>query len=232
MEFLKLTNDYRFKTELHAHTSPVSPCADFSPEDVMQIYAGAGVDSVTIVNHLTPDWMGRSADEYLEDYYKAKKAGEALGINAILGAEIRFTENHNDYLVFGISEADVGKMIEYLDRGIHTFFGEFKNEKNVIIQAHPFRNGIIQADPCDVDGYESFNLHPNHNSRIGPSAKLVAGTGRLSTCGTDFHHKGHEAMALLRTRERITDSFELARAIMSRDYLFDVWGHIVYPYGQ
>ncbi len=232
MDFNSLTQKYRYKTELHAHTSPVSGCADFSPEDVMATYAAAGVHSVAITNHLTPDWCGKSADEYLDDYYRAKKAGEALGVSAILGVEIRFTENNNDYLVFGVSESDVSTMIEYLESGIHVFYNEFKNEKNLIIQAHPFRKHIVEIDPADIDGYESFNLHPNHNSGIGRSSKLVKQTGKLATCGTDFHHKNHEAMGLILTENKLSDSFDVANAIKSKDYLFNIWGHIVYPYGQ
>jgi len=90
----------------------------------------------------------------------------------------------------------------------------------------------MPIDPADVDGYETFNFHPGHNSGPGFSAKLAKETGKLATCGTDYHHKGHEAMGLVRTREVLGDSFDVVRAIKSRDYLFDVWGHIVYPYGN
>lgn len=231
MNFNDIANEYAYKTELHAHTSPVSLCADFSPEDVMATYAATGVNSVVITNHLTPDWIGKSADEYLDDFYRAKVAGERLGVNAILGVEIRFTENHNDYLVYGVKDSDISAMIEHLEDGIHLFYKDFKREDNLIIQAHPFRKHIVAIEPCDIDGYESFNLHPGHNSGVGFSARLVRETGKLSTCGTDYHHKNHEAMALLRTKNELLDSDDVARAIASRDVLFDVWGHLIYPYG-
>ena len=31
--------DYKYKIETHAHTSPMSPCADFTPEEVIKKYA-------------------------------------------------------------------------------------------------------------------------------------------------------------------------------------------------
>lgn len=232
MNFNDIAKEYAYMTELHAHTSPVSGCADFSPEDVMATYAAAGVHSVVITNHLTPDWIGKSADEYLDDFYRAKRAGESLGVNAILGVEIRFTENNNDYLVFGVKDSDISAMVEYLESGIHVFYSEFKREDNLIIQAHPFRKHIVEIAPDDVDGYETFNLHPGHNSGVGFSSKLARETGKLATCGTDYHHRGHERMALLRTKNELCDSFDVARAIGSKDYLFDIWGHLVYPYGN
>ncbi len=222
---------YKYKTELHAHTRPVSACGDFYPEEVMATYAAAGADAVVIANHLTPDWKGRNAEEYLDDYFRAKKAGQALGIEAILGVEIRFAENNNDYLVYGVEPEDISKMIELLEAGIHDFYREFKNERNVIIQAHPFRKHIVQIAPADIDGYETFNLHPGHNSGVGFSSRLARNTGKLAICGTDYHHAGHEAMALLRTEKVMRSSLDVAEVIKSRDYLFDVWGHIVYPYG-
>jgi len=232
MDFGNITKEYFYKTELHAHTSPASGCADFSPEEVMKTYAAAGVHSVVITNHLTPEYVSKRGDEYLDDYYRAKRAGEELGVNAILGVEIRFKENNNDYLVFGVTDDDVRNMTGYLEGGLHDFYKEFKREDNLIIQAHPFRKHIVQIDPSDIDGYESFNLHPGHNSGVGFSSKLVKDTAKLATCGTDYHHFGHEAMALLRTKDVLRDSFDVVKAIKSRDYLFDVWGHIVYPYGN
>lgn len=43
-------------------------------------------------------------DTYLTDYKLAVETGKKYGINVILGCEIRFSENLNDYLLFGIDE--------------------------------------------------------------------------------------------------------------------------------
>jgi hypothetical protein len=86
--------------------------------------------------------------------------------------EIRFPENCNDYLVFGFSEDEMGHLFDLTAVDYISFYKEFKNDKNIIIQAHPFRNGITAQNPEYLDGVETFNMHPNHNSRIGFDLKI------------------------------------------------------------
>lgn len=229
MNIEELIKEYKYKIELHAHTSPVSACGDVLAEEVVRIYAEAGVDALVITNHLSPWFLG-TVDEYIDDYYRAKLTGDKLGINVIFGCEIRFEENANDYLVFGISPEDIEAMKTYIPKTIHEFYKEFKNDKNVILQAHPFRKGMVLASLEDIDGIESFNLHPNHNSSIGYAAKYAKEHGMLVSCGSDYHHLGHHAMALLRSKTLPENSYELAEILKSRDYLFDLSGHIVFPY--
>lgn len=222
--------EYKYKTEMHTHTKPVSVCADFPAKDVIKIYKEAGADAVVITNHFCP-WFfeDRNVDIYLRDYYDAVNEGEKQGISVILGAEIRFSENHNDYLLYGIDEDDLRKAEKLLDSGIDNFYKEFKNEKNLIVQAHPFRETNL-ANPESLDGIEVFNMHPHHNSCVALAAKYAKEKEFLITGGTDFHHLGHQGMCFLRTKEKPKDSFELARIIKSRDYVFDVWGNIIVPY--
>ncbi len=236
MDIKEIINEYKYKSELHVHTSPVSKCADFLPEEVVRRYAEAGVDSIVITNHLSPFFFsknGRGAEFYLNDYYKAKVAGDALGINVILGAEIRFEENANDYLVYGISEDDIEKMISYIPKTLADFYKEFKNDKNVILQAHPFRSreGGAVAPVEYIDGIETFNLHPGHNSGPGFSTRFAKENGLLVCGGTDYHHPDHEALCLTRSKYILRDSYDVAELIKSKDLLFDMSGHIVFPYG-
>ena len=56
---------------------------------------------------------------------------------------------------------------------------QYKNEKNVILQAHPFRDGMVLANPVSIDGIEVFNFHINHNSRIGIAAQYALTQGFL-----------------------------------------------------
>ena len=119
---------YPYKTEIHAHTKPVSSCSHVSAEELVGIYSGYGCHSVVITNHLhgkrwaEGDPFAR-AEEYLEDYRVAKEAGKKSGLNVLLGVEIRFTaENINDYLIYGVSEEDIPRFIGYLDGDIERFF--------------------------------------------------------------------------------------------------------------
>ena len=231
MEFNEIFEQYKYKTELHAHTFPVSSCSEISAEDAVFAYARAGVSSLAVTNHLG-GWVRTeySAKDYLADYYRALEAGEKYGVNVILGAELRFDSSPNDYLIYGIDENDIDTLAYYTAFDIETLYREFKTDRNLIIQAHPFRNGMVRVPSEFIDGIEAFNLHPNHNSRVGMAARYAREEKLLLSCGTDYHHKNHEALALVRTKNPLKDSFEVADVLKSKDFLFDFSGNIVFPY--
>jgi hypothetical protein len=81
-----------------------------------------------------------------------------------------------------------------------------------------------------VDGIESFNMHPGHNSRIALATKFAREHHLIVSGGSDFHEKDRHATCLLRTKDKLRDSYDIAEAIKSKDVLFDVSGHIVFPY--
>lgn len=231
MDIRELAKKYRYKTELHLHTFPVSACSELSPDEAVRTYAEAGVHSVVVTNHLG-SWVrvSYSVEDYLSDYYEAKEAGDRYGVNVILGAELRFDGSYNDYLIYGIDEKDIDALAYYTTADPETFYKEFKNDRNVIIQAHPFRNGMDRAPSEFLDGIEAFNLHPNHNSRIGIAARYARDERLIVTCGSDFHHPNQEALALVRSKKPMETSFEVAELIKSQDMLFDFSGNIVFPY--
>lgn len=222
-----------YKTELHAHTKPVSSCSDIEPEQLVKIYKENGYDSVAITNHFSVALKGDSDSEkvkwYLEDYYSCFETGKSLGLNVILGAEIRFTENNNDYLIFGICPEDLIDIYKLLPYGIDNFYREYKNENNIIIQAHPFRDGMISVKKESLDGIEVFNMHPNHNSRIGLAAKLANENDMIAICGSDFHHYGQECLCGVLTEEPLINSYDVSNTLMSRNYRMSVGDFIVIP---
>ncbi len=235
MDFSRITEEYKFATELHAHSYPVSSCGKFPANEVVRTYLTTNANTLTLTNHLNEHHtVNQSTEElaefYLSDYYKAKAAAEGTELCVALGVEIRFTGTSNDYLVYGISPEDVEKMIPYIHTDIHTFYREFKNDKNVIIHAHPFRKGIEPTPLESVDGIETFNTHPGHNSRIALACRLAKQYGLTVTGGSDYHEEGRHATCLMRTKSLMRDSYDIADAIKSRDILFDVSGHIVIPY--
>ena len=236
MDFTKITKEYAYKTELHAHSYPVSSCGRFSGEEVAKIYLDAACNTVTITNHLTEKHLEKYPDTaelvefYLSDYYKACEAGTTLGINVALGVEIRFAGTHNDYLVYGVGPEDIEKMISYVNTDIQTFYKEFKNDKNVILQAHPFRSNMEPTPIGSVDGIETFNTHPGHNSCIAFATRLAREHDFLVSGGSDFHERGRHATCVLRTKQEIRDSYDIADALKSRDIVFDMAGHIIIPY--
>lgn len=227
-------SDYKFKTELHAHTSPVSMCSQIPAAELAGIYSALGYSAIAVTNHFEPSALSRDKNEFIEyyinDYETVRREGEKLGLNVILGIELRFTTNINDYLVYGICGDDLYKIYDYLDTDIETFYKEYKNDRNVILQAHPFRDGMERAPVNSIDGIETFNVHPGHNSRVAIASKYAAEHDMLVTCGTDYHHHGHEGLAALLSKFAPKDSYSLAALIKSRDYMFNIGGSLILPY--
>jgi len=221
----------QYKTELHTHTSPASGCSDIDPKELARIYSANGYDSVVITNHFTPKLQDETPQEkvkqYMEDYYKCAEEGARLDLNVILGAEIRFTENNNDYLIYGICPEDLINIYELLPYGIDNFYAEYKNEKNIIIQAHPFRDKMESVNPESLDGIEAFNMHPNHNSRIGLAAKYASDNNMIVTCGSDFHHYGQECLCGILTKKPLKDSYDVEKALKNGKYNMFIGNHMV-----
>ena len=232
----EVIKDYRYKTELHVHTSPVSNCGHVSAGETVAMYAELGVDALVITNHYNqfstfPEY-GRcvSPEDFLRDYYDACEVGAEKGVNVILGVEVRFTENMNDYLVYGVEPSDIEKFATYFDKGIERFYRECKTKRNLILQAHPFRKGMELAPLDFIDGIESFNLHADHNGAVSLAAKYARENKLIVSGGSDFHKPHHLAACLNRTRELPSYSFDVADILRSKDYFFDVSGSYIFPY--
>lgn len=221
---------YPYRIELHAHTNPVSGCSEIPPEALVRMYREKGVHGIVITNHMIPSLVQKEKEDainwYLSDYEKAREAGKELGISVFLGAELRFSENINDYLLYGADTEILKTCYDYLDRTVTDFRKEVSLPESVFLQAHPFRNGMELCPPDLLDGMECLNLHPNHNSRIGMATRYAYHRALpIKTAGTDYHHPDHEALALLRTRQMPRDSFDIASILKSGDYIFELGDH-------
>ena len=229
-----LWNAYPYRTELHTHTKPISTCSDVTVAETVAAYAAKGCHSLTITNHLKasnydPARPAEEAERFLSDYYEACRQAEGKDMNILLGAELRF-EDTNDYLLYGICPEDIERIITLMPLGLGGFYKEFHNDRNLLLQAHPFRKGLTRAPLEYLDGIEVFNFHQDHNSKLGFS-KLYANEHDLIICGgSDFHSLGQEALLLLRTKNRLRDSYDVADALRSRDILFELAGSLILPY--
>ena len=235
----ELVSKYAYKTELHSHTYPVSACGQTSAEESVRIHKDAGVNTLVISNHLTDyHLVGRTIEEtaefYLSDYYKAREAAKSLDIDVVLGCELKFEGTRNDYLIYGICPDDIERIVSYIPRGIEEFYKDFKNDKNVIIHAHPRRANMDPTPYGYVDGVEVFNMHPGLEAKVVYTAKDANDRGLLVTGGSDFHvcHPTltKQANCLMRTKSRLRDSYDVAEAIKSRDVIFDIFGNVILPY--
>ncbi len=233
MDFSQILDRFSYTTELHCHSFPVSACAEFKANDVVGFYKAKHVNSLVLTNHLNPLWADGDpmalAQEYLSDYRIAKDAA-GDEINLILGVEIRFPQNNNDYLIYGVCEEDIERFISLIPYGIENFYKEAKNDSNIILQAHPFRKGMILAPLNSIDGIESMNMHPSHYGKLSVAARYAKANDLIVSGGSDFHHKGNEALCLMRTENEIKTSYDVAKALKSKKAIFDCSGHIIIPY--
>lgn len=219
---------FPYRVELHAHTSPVSLCSQVTPEKMARVYKELGYDGVVITNHFVnqPDLGTKQEyiDRYMKDVEDTQQWGDKLGLKVYLGAEIRFTENVNDYLIFGVNRKLLEEVYDLLPYGVVNFRKNYQMPDSVFIQAHPMRNGMEKVDPMLLDGIEVFNLHPNHNSRVGMAAALTKEHPHLiAIAGSDFHHPdvGHEGMSAARFATLPEDTFALAKKLREQDFLME-----------
>ena len=98
----------------HTHTAETSKCGHLPAAEVVDRYVRQGFSGLVVTDHLHPEYLSRIdtdhdwnkvMDHYLSGYRASKARGDELGFDVILGAELRFPENDNDYLVYGIDEA-------------------------------------------------------------------------------------------------------------------------------
>lgn len=234
MDLQKISKDilaqYPYRIELHAHSHPVSPCSEVPASELVDIYHAAGFDALVLTNHFISSLLGNyGLDAFMADYESACRQARQYGMKVYLGAELRFNENNNDYLLYGVDRQILENATCYFEKGLAAYACEGKDPRSVLVQAHPFRNNMELIDPNLVDGFEVLNFHMGHNSRPATALQHAAKCkANILTSGTDFHHPDKQTPAVaMRVRSLPEDSFELAELIRSKDYCFESEGHIV-----
>ena len=229
----QLLAEYPYQFELHAHSNPASCCSELPPAELAERCKNAGADGIVLTNHAIW-WMKETPKEewcaqYLKDYRETKEAGEKLGLTVILGFEIHFMDSDNDYLLFGYDEDFIPTVYDWMDKTAKDFYETFRGENVLMIQAHPDRNNMVEKDRDTVDGYEVFNMHPGHNSRVAFAARLQQKNGGVVTGGTDFHHRGHEGSLFTCFAEMPQNGKDLVRLLRNGDYVFMTADKIILP---
>ncbi len=222
-------NEYKYKTELHCHTSYVSRfCATVDAKSIVEQYIEFGYSTVVITDHLNARTfthpacegmdMREKMDYYVDGYRKVKEyAGDRL--NVLLGAEVCFPTNNSDYLIFG---PDEDFFLNNTDMYLHDRYwtGSLAHHNDCLfIQAHPFRVGCAVTEDWVIDGIEVYNGHPdqrNHNKIAEEWAKIYP--GYILTSGSDHHDEPCYPDAGILTKEPVTSNKQLVEILKSRDY--------------
>ena len=229
----ELKSLYPYRIELHAHSSPASGCSEVPADELVRVFYEAGYDGIVITNHFISDSehsvsKEEAVEKFKKDLYLAKETGEKLGIKVYAGAELRFHKHSdNDYLFFGFESDELPEIFDYLNTNLETFVKEYKKEGSFLVQAHPFRNGMIRMNSELLDAIEAFNVHQNHNSRVAVAAKYAAAEGKIMTVGSDYHHPGFEGISATRTKFLPKDEAELVSILRNNDFLIEIGGRIL-----
>ena len=214
-------NPMEFKTELHAHTAEVSPCAGFTAARVVEKYLEAGFSTLVITDHFR-DYVIEHAgltwhqkiDHYLAGYRNAVKHANDQ-INVLLGIELQFVGERNDYLIYGITEDFL-----YSTPDIHKM--SLKSLRSIlpptamIVHAHPFRSGATITDPALLDGMEAYNGGTS-STQNAFAEQWAERFDLIPTSGSDYH--GGPASRIsggIVTDEEIVDCTQLTQILRSR----------------
>lgn len=220
----------QFKTELHAHTSEVSPCGHVTAPEVADRFIKEGYSSLVITNHysayiinnLTGTWREKM-DYYMHPYYLMREhAGDRLHV--ILGCELRFEGNINDYLIYGITEEFLRENPDLHKMSLRSFAPLARENGFLVVQAHPFRNGIEIVSPELLDGMETFNGTPSYDGRNTIADAWAKRYDLIRTSGSDFHNPDQFGTGGILTSAAIRTGEELVAVLKSGDYTLHCTG--------
>lgn len=211
----------RYKYDTHVHTSEVSGCGKVGAKDMVRLYSDAGYSGVVVTDHYykgffeglrDKNWSDK-VDRYLEGYYNALNEGTRLGFKIIPGMEITFTENMNDYLVYGIDEKFLKENKELYKLGLKGFRKLVEGRGILLFQAHPFRPGMTQGLLELLDGVEVYNGNPRHDSHNQLALDYARSSGLMMMSGSDFHQRQDLARGGIIVDEEIGSSSQLVDII-------------------
>ena len=210
--------------ETHCHTAESSDCGQLPAEQVVALYRAAGYDGLVITDHFNvwnvlerPAALGKTWAEQVRlaflGYRNARAAAQGR-ITVLPACELRFRENENDYLVFGMPEDYLAAHPDIFDWGIERFSRAARGKGFLLAQAHPFRDHMQVVNPALLDMLEVFNGHPRHNSRNGIAQAWADLHGLPGIAGSDCHFEaaaGRGGVLLPKKAENMSDFVRLLR---------------------
>lgn len=216
----------KYMYEAHFHTSDVSTCARISAEEAVELYKNAGYSGVVVTDHFSSECFEKKypgnnwteqIDYFLRGYRNAKKH-ETQEFSVMLGIELRFDENDNDYLVYGVDEQFLYEHEDIIKMTAKQFKKLAEKNQLTVIQAHPFRIDSNITNPRYIDGIEVYNGNRRHDSSNNIAEIWAKKHGFITTSGSDFHEYEDLARGGVSFDRFVSDIKEFRAELLSGKY--------------
>ena len=203
--------------ELHAHTAETSACSNIEAKYIVETYKAKGYSGILITDHYV-DYNHGNPERFLAGYRAAKVYGDKIGLKVYLGMELRTDYMPNDYILIGLTEEFLMQHPDIYKMPMEALKALLNGNGILMIQAHPFRDGMIQMSLDQVNGFEVYNgavWFENRNEKAEAYCKKLNG---LPTSGSDCHRDFQMCRGGIACSSLPEDTKELAALIKSRKY--------------
>lgn len=187
----------QYRIETHLHTTHTSKCGWLEADTLAEGYAKAGYAAVAVTDHYNRDTFeylnidtarpGDVVTPFLEGFRRMEEACARYGIKVYKGAELRFDECANDYLLYNYPDELLAEPEKLFHSGIAAFAPLAREAGALLIQAHPYRRKCTPAIACYLDGVEVMNRNPRHENCNDRAEEYARQFGLLRTGGSDCH---------------------------------------------
>ena len=217
-----------YKIETHLHTNHVSKCGHLDAAAIARGYADAGYSALIVTDHynrttfdflgIDPAGPGDKLGAFLDGYRRVREEAGKLGIRVFRGAELRFDECDNDYLLYGWLDDLLADPEAVFRMGIAGFAPIARAAGALLIQAHPYRHSCTPAIARYLDGVEVRNCNPRHNSRNERAEEYAQEYGLIRLSGSDCHRTEDIGLGGILTDYLPSDALGMTRLLRSRRY--------------
>lgn len=211
-----------FRYETHLHTSMVSACSGFSPEEIVQKYVRLGYAGIFVTDHFLNGnttvpprlpWLERVA-RFCDGYRAVKACAGATPLDVFFGFE--YSYKGTDFLVYGLNEEWLCGHYEIMQMPPAEFCTFARAEGALVIQAHPMREAFyidhIRLFSAVVDGFETLNACRDDKTNLlaGQFADVY---GLRKTGGSDIHCAVQTRLAGMEFEEKLTGESDYAARV-------------------
>ncbi len=229
-----------YNFELHLHTDESSICGRVPAETAVALYMENGYDGFVVTDHFNPIacggparfakggkelseeesvyWWNVVVDRFLKGYQTAKAAAEGKDFQVLLGMELRFPHDENDYLVYGIDEEFLRSNPWFYMQELPDFYKIAQEKGFTIVQAHPFRVMCFLANPRYLHGIEVYNGNPRHKSHNEVANAAADIYGKIKVQSSDFHQLEDISRHYMVFETMPQNSMDVARMLRARNF--------------